>query len=152
MHREAGWASELRQGPAPPARHAGAEEHLPRRRPMWIMSALVVDEIKLVGSRCGPFAPALRLMAAGLVDPRALITETYPMDQAEAAFARAATERGVLKVLLKVEKQRAPHRRPLSVAELCGSVTARPAGAAAAAGASAGAAAGDQPAACRRRG
>ena len=63
------------------------------------MSGLVVDEITLVGSRCGPFAPALRLLAAGLVDPHGLISETFALDQAESAFARAAAP-GVLKVLL----------------------------------------------------
>ena len=63
------------------------------------MSGLVVDEITLLGSRCGPFAPALRLLAAGLVDPRGLISDTYVLDQAAAAFARAAAP-GVLKVLL----------------------------------------------------
>jgi alcohol dehydrogenase len=63
------------------------------------MTALVVDEITVVGSRCGPFAPALRLLEAGLVDPRPLISATYPLDQGLAAFARAA-EAGVLKVLL----------------------------------------------------
>jgi len=62
-------------------------------------SGLVVDEITLVGSRCGPFAPALRLLAAGLVDPQPLITATYPLDAAEAAFAHAASP-GVLKVLM----------------------------------------------------
>jgi threonine dehydrogenase-like Zn-dependent dehydrogenase len=63
------------------------------------MSGLVVDEITLLGSRCGPFAPALRLLASSLVDPRRLISETFALDQAEAAFARAAAP-GVLKVLL----------------------------------------------------
>jgi threonine dehydrogenase-like Zn-dependent dehydrogenase len=63
------------------------------------MSGLVVDEITLVGSRCGPFAPALRLLASGLVDPRALISETFALGQAGPAFARAASP-GVLKVLL----------------------------------------------------
>jgi threonine dehydrogenase-like Zn-dependent dehydrogenase len=63
------------------------------------MSGLVVDEITLLGSRCGPFAPALRLLAAGLVDPRGLISETFALNQAAAAFAHAA-EPGVLKVLL----------------------------------------------------
>ena len=63
------------------------------------MSGLVVDEITLLGSRCGPFAPALRLLASGLIDPRRLISETFALDQGEAAFARAA-EPGVLKVLL----------------------------------------------------
>lgn len=64
------------------------------------ISALVVDEITVVGSRCGPFAPALRLLAAGLVDPTPLITACYGLAEGEAAFARAA-EAGTLKVLLK---------------------------------------------------
>jgi alcohol dehydrogenase len=63
------------------------------------MSGLVVDEITLLGSRCGPFAPALRLLSSGLVDPRGLISETFALDQAADAFARAAAP-GVLKVLL----------------------------------------------------
>jgi alcohol dehydrogenase len=63
------------------------------------MSGLVVDEITLLGSRCGPFAPALRLLAAGLVDPRDLISETFGLHQAAPAFAHAAAP-GVLKVLL----------------------------------------------------
>jgi alcohol dehydrogenase len=64
------------------------------------MSALVVDEITLVGSRCGPFAPALRLLEAGLVDPRPLITATYGLEAGEQALAHAGA-RGVLKVLLR---------------------------------------------------
>ena len=63
------------------------------------MSALVVDEITLVGSRCGPFAPALRLLESGLVDPTPLISARYALSDGEAAFARAV-EPGVLKVLL----------------------------------------------------
>ncbi|MCX6032912.1 MAG: alcohol dehydrogenase catalytic domain-containing protein [Chloroflexi bacterium] len=65
------------------------------------MSALVVDELTVVGSRCGPLAPALRLLEAGLVDPRPLIAATYPLADGEAAFARAG-EPGVLKVLLRI--------------------------------------------------
>ena len=64
------------------------------------MSALVVDEITLVGSRCGPFAPALRLLESGLVDPTPLISARYALSDGEAAFVRAV-EPGVLKVLLK---------------------------------------------------
>ncbi len=63
------------------------------------LSALVVDEITLVGSRCGPFAPALRLLASGLVDVRPLITAVYTLDEAQAAFDRAGAK-GVLKVLV----------------------------------------------------
>jgi len=63
------------------------------------LSTLVVDEITLVGSRCGPFAPALRLLAAGLVDPVLMIDARYPLSGGAAAFEKAAAQ-GVLKVLL----------------------------------------------------
>ncbi len=63
------------------------------------MSALVVDEITIVGSRCGPFAPALRLLQSGLIDPRPLISAIYPLALGEAALAHAV-QPGVLKVLL----------------------------------------------------
>jgi len=62
-------------------------------------SAVVVDEITLVGSRCGPFAPALDLLATGQVDPLPLVTARYPLEQGVEAFARAARP-GVGKVLL----------------------------------------------------
>jgi threonine dehydrogenase-like Zn-dependent dehydrogenase len=60
---------------------------------------LVVEEITVVGSRCGRFAPALELLARGAVEVRDLISETLPLARAEAALARAG-EPGVLKVLL----------------------------------------------------
>ena len=41
----------------------------------------VVDELRVVGSRCGPMQPALELLAAGL-DPSPLITATFPLAQA----------------------------------------------------------------------
>jgi len=63
------------------------------------MSSLVVDEITLVGSRCGPFPPALRLLESGCVAVEPLIDAVYPFDDASAAFRRAA-EPGMLKVLL----------------------------------------------------
>ncbi len=62
---------------------------------------LVIDEITVVGSRCGLFGPALRVMDLGLVDPTPLVEATYPLDEAEKAFAKAG-ERGALKVLLTV--------------------------------------------------
>jgi len=64
------------------------------------LSAVVVDEITLIGSRCGPFAPALRLMESGRVDPRPLIEATYPLDEAVQALEHA-TQPGVLKVLIR---------------------------------------------------
>ncbi len=65
------------------------------------ISSLVVDEITLVGSRCGPFIPALRLIEKKLVDPAILIEERYSLNNALKAFDRAA-QPGVLKVVLQI--------------------------------------------------
>ena len=64
-----------------------------------LLAQVVVDEIRLQGSRCGPFPPALRLLAEGLVDPRPLIGETLPLRRAITAFERAARP-GAGKLLL----------------------------------------------------
>jgi len=64
-------------------------------------SALVADEITVIGSRCGPFAPAVKRLAEGQIDPRPLIEARYPLAEGPAAFAHAARP-GVLKVLLRV--------------------------------------------------
>ncbi len=64
-------------------------------------SELVVQEITLIGSRCGPFEPALRLLASGRVDLKPLVAGRFPLAQGLDAFARAATP-GVLKILLEV--------------------------------------------------
>jgi alcohol dehydrogenase len=66
------------------------------------LSMVVVDEVTVTGSRCGPFLPALRLLAQRLVDVEALIQDTLPLEAGPAAFERAAAP-GVLKVLLKVD-------------------------------------------------
>jgi alcohol dehydrogenase len=63
-------------------------------------TALVVDEIHLVGSRCGPFAEALAAMADGTVDPRPLVDARYPLAHAEQALAHAGRP-GTLKVLIE---------------------------------------------------
>ena len=63
---------------------------------------LVVKEITLVGSRCGPFAKAIALLRSGKVDPRPLITRTFPLSEAPAAI-QYAQQPGVMKVLLKPE-------------------------------------------------
>lgn len=60
---------------------------------------IVVDEIRVIGSRCGRFAPALELLARGAVDVGPLISEVVSLDHAEDAMRRAAAP-GVLKVLL----------------------------------------------------
>jgi threonine dehydrogenase-like Zn-dependent dehydrogenase len=62
-------------------------------------SSLVVDEITLIGSRCGRFAPALELLAQEKVDVKPLIYDRYPLSEGLAAFERAQM-RGVMKVLL----------------------------------------------------
>ncbi len=65
-------------------------------------SSLVVDEITLVGSRCGPFAKALRLLAERTVDVRPLLHATYTLDQAIAAFEHAERP-GAMKVMVRME-------------------------------------------------
>ncbi|HEX5431110.1 MAG TPA: alcohol dehydrogenase catalytic domain-containing protein [Bryobacteraceae bacterium] len=59
----------------------------------------IVNEITLVGSRCGQFEPAIRLLASGKVRVDRLISDEFPLQRAPEAFARAAIK-GVLKVLL----------------------------------------------------
>jgi threonine dehydrogenase-like Zn-dependent dehydrogenase len=61
---------------------------------------IVVDEISIVGSRCGRFAPALELLKQDAIDVDSLISEEYPLSNGVHAMRRAAT-RGVLKVLLR---------------------------------------------------
>jgi threonine dehydrogenase-like Zn-dependent dehydrogenase len=67
-------------------------------------SSLVVDEITLIGSRCGPFAPALELLASGQVDVKPLIQGHYPLRDGLKAVEQAKTK-GVLKVLLDMSDQ-----------------------------------------------
>jgi len=64
------------------------------------LSPLVVDEVTIVGSRCGPFGPALRLLERGDVDPVPLITERYRLADALEAVA-AAQRPDVMKVVLE---------------------------------------------------
>src|SRR6185369_1527573 len=61
---------------------------------------VIVNEVTLVGSRCGRFEPAIRLLASGKVDVMPLISAEFPLDRAPQAFKSAATK-GVLKVLLR---------------------------------------------------
>ncbi len=61
---------------------------------------LIVNELTLVGSRCGRFEPALRLLKTGQVKVDRMISETLPLSEARKAF-EVAEQRGVLKVLLR---------------------------------------------------
>jgi threonine dehydrogenase-like Zn-dependent dehydrogenase len=61
---------------------------------------IVVDEISIVGSRCGRFSPALDLLKKAAIDVDSLISEEYPLSNGVHAMRRAGT-RGVMKVLLR---------------------------------------------------
>jgi len=63
------------------------------------LSGIVVDEITLVGSRCGPFAPAIAALASRRVPVKGLLSAVYPLGEAQAAFEKAA-QAGAIKVLL----------------------------------------------------
>jgi len=61
---------------------------------------VVVDEISVVGSRCGRFAPALELLKSNAIDVESLISEQFALADGVRAIERA-TQKGVLKVLLR---------------------------------------------------
>lgn len=61
---------------------------------------VIVNEITLVGSRCGRFEPALDLLSRNLIPVEEMISEQLPLPDAQRAFERAA-QKGVLKVLLR---------------------------------------------------
>jgi threonine dehydrogenase-like Zn-dependent dehydrogenase len=61
---------------------------------------MVVDEVTIVGSRCGPFEPAIQTLADGRIDPTPLIAARYALEDGLAALEKAA-EPGVLKVLIE---------------------------------------------------
>lgn len=64
-------------------------------------SEAVVDEISIIGSRCGPFKPALRLLAERQVEVEPLIHARYPLTDGLAA-CECAKHHGVLKVLMEM--------------------------------------------------
>lgn len=63
---------------------------------------IVVDEISLIGSRCGRFENALALLETGKVDVEPLIAAEFKLSNGVEAFEKAS-QRGTLKVLLKSE-------------------------------------------------
>jgi threonine dehydrogenase-like Zn-dependent dehydrogenase len=70
------------------------------------LAPIVIDEITVVGSRCGPFAPALAALADGRIDVRGLIDARYALADGVAAFEHAARP-GTLKVLIEPPAPRA---------------------------------------------
>jgi threonine dehydrogenase-like Zn-dependent dehydrogenase len=65
------------------------------------LGPIVIDEIRVQGSRCGPFAPAIRALSQKTVDIRPLISARYRLDEGVVAFEHAAKP-GVLKVLMQI--------------------------------------------------
>ena len=65
------------------------------------MTELVIHEISVIGSRCGPFAPALRLLGSGMIDVEPLIHSRFSMTDGIKAIEQAA-QPGTLKVLLNM--------------------------------------------------
>ncbi len=63
-------------------------------------AAVIVNEISLIGSRCGRFEPALELLKSRQVDVRSLLHAEFPLGEAAQAFAEAAKP-GVLKILFR---------------------------------------------------
>jgi threonine dehydrogenase-like Zn-dependent dehydrogenase len=68
--------------------------------PVWPASRIVVDEITIVGSRCGRMAPALEMLANAAIDVETMIDSEYRLSDGVDAVEHAARS-GVLKVLLK---------------------------------------------------
>jgi threonine dehydrogenase-like Zn-dependent dehydrogenase len=66
------------------------------------LAPIVIDEIQVQGSRCGPFVPALRALSQKLIDVKPFISACYKLDDGVAAL-QWAREKGVLKVLLEIE-------------------------------------------------
>lgn len=66
------------------------------------MSPVVVNEISIIGSRCGRFQPAIDLLASGLIDVTPLLSGCFPLDEGLLAFERAAAP-GTLKVIISMQ-------------------------------------------------
>ena len=67
------------------------------------LAPVVIDEVRVIGSRCGPFPKAIAALGSGEIDVRPLIQAEIPLDHAEDAFRLAAT-RGSRKVLIRVRE------------------------------------------------
>ena len=65
------------------------------------LAPIVIDEVRLVGSRCGPFPKAIAALAERRIDVRPLIGAVFTLEEAESAF-RAAAQPGSRKVLIEI--------------------------------------------------
>jgi len=66
------------------------------------LTPIVINELRVLGSRCGPFSPALEALATGQIDPTPLISDRLSLSEAETALARAR-QPGMLKILIEAE-------------------------------------------------
>jgi threonine dehydrogenase-like Zn-dependent dehydrogenase len=71
------------------------------KRSSFDQSKAVVKEVKIIGSRCGPFKEAINLLKKKKIDPLPLISKVFPIEEGVEAF-KYAMKREVLKVLLKI--------------------------------------------------
>ena len=65
------------------------------------LASIVVNEVRVLGSRCGPFPEAIHALARQAVDVRSMISRVFPIEQAVEAFAALARPE-TMKVLLKI--------------------------------------------------
>jgi threonine dehydrogenase-like Zn-dependent dehydrogenase len=65
------------------------------------LAPVVIDEVQLIGSRCGPFPPALQALERQDIELATLVEQIIPLDQVPAAITRARTN-PVLKILIDV--------------------------------------------------
>ena len=70
------------------------------------LTPVVIDEIKVIGSRCGPFEPALRAISRKLIDVKPLISGIFTFDEAKIAFYKAK-EKDTLKIMIDFRHQQA---------------------------------------------
>ena len=82
------------------AGHCCPEDH-GGRGAFPVVGPVVIDEVRVLGSRCGPFPAAIALLSERAIDVEALVDARFPLADGVAAFARAQTA-GTFKVLLKI--------------------------------------------------
>jgi len=68
---------------------------------LFNLNHIVINEISLIGSRCGPFKPAIQAIKSGAVDVLPLISNIYSLDDGLEAL-KYASEKGVIKAILKM--------------------------------------------------
>ena len=77
-----------------------AVDNKPKNGTPFNTAAYVINEVKVVGSRCGPMEPAIKLLKDGL-DLERFVTATFDLDHVEEAL-EVAGRKGALKVQIRV--------------------------------------------------